>query len=911
MFSCHSCDLSFKYIREYNKHQRKHAFDANLEILCAYSGCTKKFNTYGSFNVHIFRNHRYISQNVQYSCKQRMCNFQCNDLKILKNHLYAHFKKSNTGVFCSIPNCPIANKKFLSSNSLRIHISRIHRNCDDLIVTNLNSNLCNTESNIALENSILQSPNENDSNIVLNNPPQLKNDNYPTYSQNNIDFDSNNSASVKRFAQLYLDLSVNHNATEAVLQPLIEGIFSEIERSSNNFLNSNFNSDLSDNDKEKVANIFNNSFSPIFEAHSTTTGLLRTTFCRNKYYDKNFKYVEPVQLSFPVSENEKECYYQYVPILSTIKLLLENKDVLNHVLHPQLNEQEGFFDFTDGNATKNNDFFMHNVNNLKILLYQDAFEICNPIGSSRGKNKVVGVYMILGNLPPYLRSKTNNVRLVLLCLEKDLKRFGWDIFFKQLIEDLKMLETVGVKMLVGDQEMLFKGTIAFVYGDNLGSNGLGEFTENFSKSNYFCRFCEIDRSQFSKNQWSNIPFRTPDNYDKCASEAIKTNSMVKGIKKNSCLNKLNNFHVCRPGLPPCLAHDLFEGIIPRDLMYIIKYFLKKKWFRIHFLNCRLRNIRLSTDNSSTKSVLPVIKKNYPKLCGTASEIKRLILILPLAIFDKIKNEADQVWQMVLSLREVCTLICAPALSSGQITLINSKIEDYLSLRLACFPRIKLQPKHHIVSHYPDLTLEFGPLKHVQTLRLESVHQVFKNSARHCRNFRNVTKTLATKRQKMQGLNNDFSNAVISYNCSPYVAENHYVNINVLIQNTFSKDSIEGLKFSSEVDYRGIKYLRNMSVCVGKSTFGNFVICRIEIIVINSDNSNIYFIGRIKEIIPNTKLGVYETLSYNETLSCDETSQDPLKIFPFSSLLSPDPIGEIVLSSSLYYLPKYSPFDPDL
>lgn len=132
---------------------------------------------------------------------------------------------------------------------------------------------------------------------------------------------------------------------------------------------------------------------------------------------------------------------------------MQNSDVLAYVLNPpKLCKYEGCFDFNDGNAVKKNDFFERNFNALKIILYQDAFEMCNPIGSSKGKFKVVGVYMILGNLPPYLRSKTNNARLVLLCLEKDLKRFVWDIFLEKLVQDLKTLETIGVKSLVGKNE---------------------------------------------------------------------------------------------------------------------------------------------------------------------------------------------------------------------------------------------------------------------------------------------------------------------------------------------------------------------------------------------------------------------------------------------------------------------------
>lgn len=134
--------------------------------------------------------------------------------------------------------------------------------------------------------------------------------------------------------------------------------------------------------------------------------------------------------------------------------------------------------------------------------------------------------MLLGNLPPYLGSKIVNARLVLLCREKDLKLFGWDIFLEKLI-DLIILETIGIQILVEEQEMTFKGTVVFTLGDNLGSHDIGGFTENFSKAAYFCRFCEIDRQQFLSKDWSNITYRTPDSYNECVGKHLNKIQWIK------------------------------------------------------------------------------------------------------------------------------------------------------------------------------------------------------------------------------------------------------------------------------------------------------------------------------------------------------------------------------------------------
>lgn len=50
---------------------------------------------------------------------------------------------------------------------------------------------------------------------------------------------------------------------------------------------------------------------------------------------------------------------------------------------------------------------------------------------------------------------------------------------------------------------------------------------------------------------------------------------------------------------------------------------------------------------------------------------------------------------------------------------------------------------------------------------------------------------------------------------------------------------------------------NMSFCVGKSETGNFVMCRIEHILINAEYTKLFFLGHISEIIPYYESGVYE------------------------------------------------------
>lgn len=171
----------------------------------------------------------------------------------------------------------------------------------------------------------------------------------------------------------------------------------------------------------------------------------------------------------------------------------------------------------------------------------------------------------------------------MLCGEKDVKQFGYAQLFSEMLEDLNDLEENGI---CADFKTV-KAALYCITGDNLGSHSIGRFKENFSRTNYFYRYCEITRSEFQNND-PNVcgPQRMPEAYDLAVNDLTSEDGEDdKGIKVNSVFNALKSFHVCQPGLPPCLGHDIFEGILSNDLALYLKYFIKKKkWFTYKLLN---------------------------------------------------------------------------------------------------------------------------------------------------------------------------------------------------------------------------------------------------------------------------------------------------------------------------------------
>ena len=148
--------------------------------------------------------------------------------------------------------------------------------------------------------------------------------------------------------------------------------------------------------------------------------------------------------------------------------------------------------------------------------------------------------------------------------------------------------------------MTLQGAVIAIVGDNLGSHSIGGFTENFSSSKNFCRYCSIDRESFEREPTKLGPVRTKETYENCVEELSRGQEfMIEGVKFDSVFNKLKHFHVCQPGLPPCLGHDLFEGIVSNDLaLYIENLVSVGKHFSYTQLN-------RSISNPNYKEVMPV------------------------------------------------------------------------------------------------------------------------------------------------------------------------------------------------------------------------------------------------------------------------------------------------------------------
>jgi len=315
-------------------------------------------------------------------------------------------------------------------------------------------------------------------------------------------------------------------------------------------------------------------------------------------------------------------------------------------------------------------------------------------------------------------------------------------FIKKLIQDLKDIEERGLEIM---PNKTVRGTVSFISGDNLGSHSVGGYLENFSTSTYFCRYCLITRSEFKEDCLCHAVRRTKENYNNALENIAASNkSDYEGIRFDSIFNSLKFFHVTE-GLPPCLAHDLWEGFVKFDLAIFINRLVDLEWFSMDWLNKRMKGFDQYSIEDSRDKPVPFTQINQKKnkgtasekrvnagkkiiinkIGGTASQVKIFLRLLPLFLESKIKDPDDKAWQGILLLRELCLLVTAPVIHRKTLPYIESVIAEYLTLRSE--ESAPMRPKHHYATHFCEMILEFGSLVNVWTRALRTNTLVLKKS----------------------------------------------------------------------------------------------------------------------------------------------------------------------------------------
>lgn len=491
-----------------------------------------------------------------------------------------------------------------------------------------------------------------------------------------------------------------------------------------------------------------------------------TYYKRCKMYESSEMYVPPQQLSLGVRWDMGTergatvsiptllpCKYQYVPITKTINALFQREDFRNAYLnYNQSNENRSvhgvYTDFCSGSAFKSNELFQSHPNSLQIEIGTDDFEVCNPLGSKSTLHKICAVYFSIKNMPPQYKSKLDNILLVALCHSDDLKTKYTDYndIWRVVVKDISQLED---GIYVGDG-LTIRGTLVHLSADNLGANTALGFVENFTRTKFYCRFCECDNLECkSLHKEISSKKRTKQRYADHLVTIAKSEKVVfretYGIKRYCELNSLQYYHML-DAMAPDIMHDLNEGIIPHLLKALFKYCISENIVgedelksRIHFHDYGFKN---------RKNCPSLVSMDKGNLNQNATQSLCLLQHIPFILHTfREHQKLKDVWVCVESLLHITQISYSTTINEEDV----NELENHIQVHLESIKRhlnVETIPKHHFVTHYPTAIRSMGPLKTMSTMRFESKHKTLKEYACRTHNFINITKTLAVKHQQM-------------------------------------------------------------------------------------------------------------------------------------------------------------------
>lgn len=467
---------------------------------------------------------------------------------------------------------------------------------------------------------------------------------------------------------------------------------------------------------------------------------LRTRSGRTTYWKAHFPLVESRTVVLHGGDT-----MEYVPLCEVLKCILEHSQLSNEC--SSYSCADGYMhSIFDGSAFKNHEYFAGDTSKLCLQLYSDEFEVCNPLGSKRGKHKLTGVYFSVLNFDVKLRSALSGIHLLLLVKDKHIATYGFSKILEPLITDVRILANHGITV----NGNLVKGSVFIFTGDNLSSHRIGGFKCTFSQGR-ICRYCMALRTETDyKHLEVDFVLRSPEGHKhhlSMLSAGLPTLSLY-GVKEPCAL-------LC-PGfdptlhLPPDIMHDLLEGVLPFALRHIISSLIEQRLFSLHDLNKSMSEWLYDPHDIGSKP--EPISKPYLQgkavLKGSATEAFCLFRNLTFFVGDSVPSD-NAVWQLYLLLREIVDIVMSHKIPVAHIAYLQRKIHFFCLDFKALFPSVSLPCKMHYLIHYPSHIEKFGPLSLLWAMRFEAKHQYFKDIARKIRNWKNLSHSLAMRHQFLQ------------------------------------------------------------------------------------------------------------------------------------------------------------------
>lgn len=358
-------------------------------------------------------------------------------------------------------------------------------------------------------------------------------------------------------------------------------------------------------------------------------------------------------------------------------------------------------------------------------------------------HKLSAFYFTVQNMPAKFRFKSNNIFLFCICYSDDLKTEHTDIndIWKLVVKEIEFLETNGIDTEDGKN---FKGTIVYFSFDNLGINLAYGFVASF-KAKFFCRFCVMPFEECRLKCHEDLSKRrTIDSYNETLSQIESSENVdvkeTQGVKMKCVLNELQYSNISKNfSVDP--MHDLNERIVPFALKQLFKQIIRLKVLSEDQLLQKIQYF--DHDQRNTPSRVNFDKSNMGQ---NATQSRCLLQSTPFIFWEFRENvKLKEIWTCIKSLLRIFTICYSQKITQTQIT----SLRDQIHIHLTSLKNLGLSfiAKHHILTHYPSIIEEMGPIVWMCMVVFERKHKILKNLMKNNSNFTNVTHTIAKKHQQ--------------------------------------------------------------------------------------------------------------------------------------------------------------------
>lgn len=633
----------------------------------------------------------------------------------------------------------------------------------------------------------------------------------------------------------------------------------------------------------------------------------KSDYIRMKYFSDRGTYVEPVEICigerYDVGRKKCQstntnvpCTLQIIPISSVLTNFFSLEGILSDTLsHMENLKNLGnlgvYTNIMHGSTWQSmaSKFEKDGVLHFPLVLYEDDFEISNPLGTKTGTYKLGGVYISIPCLSPKYVSSLNCIFALAFYHSSDRLAFGNHMIFEPVIKQLNLLSVVGITVDTDVYKGVIKFHVAAITGDNLGLHSILGFVENF-RANYACRICLADKTALNSLLFEDTSLlRTSENYEQ---QLMQKDTSMTGIKDRCIWFRLDGFTLFEHTAVDVL-HDFLEGTCRYTMHFLItELIFKRKIVGLQILQNKLRSFDYGPDSDSKPIDALVLCGSAISLKTTASEMITLVRYFALLIGHYVPEECE-LWQLFLSLRKLLEKLLNTRLTEGNIVQIQYLIAAHNEL-YKDLSKSTLKPKHHYMTHYGSMIKKFGPLTQTWTMRFEARHKIGKLAARCSANRRNVCKTIAIKNQLI--LNHIFliNEPFTDFSCGA----RRDLSLDDKQSILEKIDSLQDDILYSTVWVKKLGNIFRKNDIVTTSLYLDLpVFAKIELIVVTA-KEDVYF-----------KVSLFDTLCFDAHVHAFEV--EPISEvkcwYPLNDLLSPAP-NTLTLIYSNYFITQRVPID---